>query len=107
MAYNEYPYERKIMFKLNKKKDPTTLELARLEVIEAMRQEDPGSDEYARLLDHLKELDAMTLANKPVAATPDTVIKTVGLVLSTVTIVAFETRNVWTTKASPFLMKFI
>lgn len=94
------------MFKSNKK-ELTTLELARLEGIASLRSRDPGSDEYARDLDHLTSLDAMALANKPDRATADTVVKTLGLVVSTVTVVAFETRHVWTTKASQFLTKFI
>lgn len=87
---------------------PSIAAAVRDEKIEALRTISPDDPKYKATLETVRTLDAVHTANaEEWRPTPDAVVKACAMVAAVVIVVAFEKSNVWTTKVTGFLPKFL
>lgn len=95
------------MFKQPEQK-PTIAEEVRDEKIQKLRDLDPGTNEYKATLETVKALDDVHTSNRSeTSPSPDVIVKACAMVVAVVIVVAFEKSNVWTTKVTSFMPKFL
>lgn len=76
------------------------------DVVEDMKLYRPDSEEYPKLVNHLRELNEMKAAKQPRRVSPDIVIGGLFNLLGILVIVMYEERNVITSKAPTMTQKF-
>lgn len=75
-------------------------------VVEDMEMYGPDSEEYSKLLKHLKALNKLKASKKRKRVSPDLVVGGLFNLLGILLIVAYEERHVITSKAPSMTQKF-
>lgn len=86
------------------KKKQTKLEKEISLVLDKLKKEDVGTEEYQNILDHLSKLYEMKQKDKS-SISPDTVAVVVGNLLGIILILKHEELNVITSKALGFVIR--
>ena len=74
-------------------------------VTEDMEMYGPDSEEYSKLMKHLKQLTKLKAGNKPKPVSRDTMALIGGNILGILVIVIYEQKHVMTSKAFGTIMK--
>lgn len=93
------------MIKLTKKDKRTNLEKEIDNLLELMRLESPGSNEYRAILDDLERLYKAKSLEKDRDVSPDTIAIVAGNLAGILLILKYEELNVITSKALSFVLK--
>jgi hypothetical protein len=88
------------------KDQPSAIQPVIDELISRMKEEDPDSDDYAKMAHNLKTLlEAKGMEPKPDRVSPNTVAVIAANLTGIAMILVFERANVVTSKSLPFIMK--
>lgn len=96
------PIERKM---LKKDKNEQALDSAIERVLNDMDTYGPDSEEYKQLVEHLEKLYSLKNTRTTKRVSPDTIAIVAGNLLGILIIVAYEQKNVITSKGIGFVMK--
>ena len=105
IAYNEIPYERKYMSILKKPTEKSGLEKARDEALSELQSFTSDMAEYDKIIVHVETLSKLIDMEKSEKLSPNTVAMILGNAVIALVVVAYESKNVVTTKVLPFLGK--
>lgn len=94
------------MYKLKIDSEPTALDLAIDDVLKQMNDLSADSEEYARMVARLTELNKIRTEGSPKPVSRDVWVTTTANLLGIILIIAHERVNVITTKALGFIPKF-
>ena len=85
--------------------EKTGLEEARDEVLAELRGQMADTEEYAKLIAHVKTLSELIDKEKSEKLSPNTIAIVLGNAFIALVVVGYESKNVVTTKVIPFLTK--
>jgi hypothetical protein len=102
MGYNE-PHERRNVF--SKPQPDPGLESVIADCESELRSLNADTKEYKETLARYKDLKALQAVNQPPRISPDAVVTAAASLLGILVIVAYEQKNVMTTKALGFVKK--
>ena len=74
-------------------------------LLKAMDREEPESDEYAQLLEHVDRLTSLREKERSKRVKPDTIWIVAGNIVGILAIVAYEQKHVMASRGMNFIMK--
>lgn len=93
------------MFNWFRQPEKTGLQVAHEDALFELKSYTPDSDEYKKIMKHVKTLSKLIAEEKPETLSPNTVLVVLGNVGIAGFFTIFEKSNIVTTKVIPFLMK--